>query len=148
MAVEFVDTNVLVYAYDRSAGQKNRRAAALMERLWSGNAGSTSIQVLQEFFVITTRKIARPLRPERARTIIGDMGAWRIHRPSIEDVLGAIEIAEKACISFWNGMIVRSASAQGATVVWSEDLQAGGKISGVRIHNPFLDDRALTGPGT
>lgn len=145
MTVEFVDTNVLVYAYDRSAGPKNRRGAALMERLWSGNTGCTSIQVLQEFFVITTRKIAKPLRPERARTIIGDMGAWRVHRPSVEDVLGAIDIAEKARISFRDGMVVRSASAQGATVIWSEDLQSGGNISGVWIRNPFLDDRALNG---
>ena len=142
MTVEFVDTNVLVYAYDRSAGSKYRRASALMEKLWSGNGGCTSIQVLQEFFVITTRKIAKPLRPERARAIIGDMGAWRVHRPSVEDVLFAIDIAEKARISFWDGMVVRSASVQGATVIWSEDLQSGGNISGVRIWNPFLDDRA------
>lgn len=142
MTVEFVDTNVLVYAYDRSAGPKNRKAAGLMERLWSGNTGCTSIQVLQEFFVITTRKIAKPLRPEKARTIIGDMGSWRVHRPSVEDLLGAVDIAEKARISFWDGMVVRSASALGATVIWSEDLQSGGNISGVRIRNPFLDDRA------
>lgn len=145
MTVEFVDTNVLVYAYDRSAGPKNRKAASLMERLWSGNTGCTSIQVLQEFFVITTRKIAKPLRPERARTIIGDMGAWRVHRPSIEDVLGAIDIAEKSRISLWDGMVVRSASAQGATVIWSEGLRSGGNISGVRIRNPFLSDRSLNG---
>jgi len=147
MTVEFVDTNVLVYAYDRSAGPKNLRAAALIDRLWSGNAGGTSIQVLQEFFVVTTRKIARPLRPDKARTIIGDMGAWRLHRPSVEDVLGAIDIAERARISFWDGMIVRSASTLGAAVIWSEDLQAAVKISGVRISDPFLDDRSLTGPG-
>ncbi len=57
----FVDTNVLVYAHDRSAGTKHARARALLEELWDGRDGCLSVQVLQEFFVAVTRKVPRPL---------------------------------------------------------------------------------------
>jgi predicted nucleic acid-binding protein len=59
----FVDTNVLVYAHDDSAGAKRDQARLLVEQLWDSREGCLSVQVLQEFFVTVTRKIARPLGP-------------------------------------------------------------------------------------
>ncbi|MCL5884333.1 MAG: PIN domain-containing protein [Deltaproteobacteria bacterium] len=137
MSAEFVDTNVLVYGCDRSAGRKHEKAAALLNRLWEEETGCMSVQVLQEFFVVATRKIPRPLGPDRARGIIADFGAWRIHSPGVEDVLGAIDLAGRSRISFWDAMVVRSAAALSAGVLWSEDLQAGRKIAGVLVRNPF-----------
>lgn len=141
MSDEFVDTNILVYACDRSAGRKHEMSAALMDRLWDDAKGCTSTQVLQEFYVIVTRKIGKPLAPDRARAIIADFGAWPVHSPAVEDVLAAIDISAKTRISFWDGMIVRSAAALSAGILWSEDLDAGSVMSGVRILNPFTDVR-------
>jgi predicted nucleic acid-binding protein len=57
MSVEFCDTNVVVYAYDTSAGAKHARARQLLERLWLDGVGAVSVQVLQELFVTLTLKI-------------------------------------------------------------------------------------------
>jgi predicted nucleic acid-binding protein len=63
---EFVDANVLVYAFDSSAGRKQHVAQALLERLWDHNTGCVSVQVLQEFFVTVTKEVAKPLAMEEA----------------------------------------------------------------------------------
>jgi predicted nucleic acid-binding protein len=76
---QFVDTNVLIYAHDRSAAAKHGRAHALLTGLWDNQAGCLSIQVLQEFYVNITRKVARPLDYATARQIVADLGSWRIH---------------------------------------------------------------------
>ena len=72
-AVYFLDTNILVYAYDRSAGQKHALAGQLMEACWENENGCLSIQVLQEFFVTVTRKLAMPLEYQTARQIVADL---------------------------------------------------------------------------
>jgi predicted nucleic acid-binding protein len=65
-AREFVDANVLVYAFDASGGAKQVMAESLLERLWDGGNGCLSVQVLQEFFVTVTRKVAQPLSMDEA----------------------------------------------------------------------------------
>ncbi|VAX33813.1 hypothetical protein MNBD_NITROSPIRAE03-1807 [hydrothermal vent metagenome] len=72
----FLDTNVIVYAYDKSSGEKHRVAADIMMELWHTGRGIVSTQVLQEFFVITTRKIPRPLNVNVVKEIINDLLAW------------------------------------------------------------------------
>lgn len=76
MGVErvFVDTNVLVYAFDRSAGAKRGRAVDLLQRVWSRGNGCVSMQVLQEFYVNSTRKVAEPLDARVARSIVAYLG--------------------------------------------------------------------------
>jgi len=71
---QFVDTNVLVYAYDVSAGAKHERARALLEEFWESGAGCLSIQVLQEFYVNVTRKVAHPLDSDTALQVVTDLG--------------------------------------------------------------------------
>jgi predicted nucleic acid-binding protein len=66
----FVDTNILLYAHDDSAGTKRDQARALIEQLWESRDGCLSAQVLQEFFVNVTRKIAKPLSAETASAVI------------------------------------------------------------------------------
>ena len=133
----FVDTNVLVYAHDDSAGAKRDQARLLVEQLWGSREGCLSVQVLQEFFVTVTRKIAKPLGPETAKEIVADLSHWHMHVPAADDVLGAIGIHQRAEISFWDAMIVRSAAEMGCAVLCSEDLNAGQEYSGVRVENPF-----------
>jgi predicted nucleic acid-binding protein len=133
----FVDTNILVYAHDDSAGNKRDQARTLIEQLWESRDGCLSVQVLQEFFVSVTRKIAKPLSAETAKEIVADLSHWHMHVPAADDVLGAIGIHQRARISFWDGMIVHSAAEMGCAVVYSEDLNAGQDYSGVRVENPF-----------
>ena len=133
----FVDTNILVYAHDDSAGAKRDQARALVEQLWESRDGCLSVQVLQEFFVSVTRKIAKPLDAETAKEIIADLSRWHIHVPAGDDVLGAIGIHQRTGISFWDAMIVRSAAEMGCAVLYSEDLNAGQEYSGVLAENPF-----------
>ena len=133
----FVDTNILLYAHDVSAGTKRDEARTLVEQLWESREGCLSVQVLQEFFVNVTRKIARPLDAETAKEVVADLSRWHAHVPAAGDVLGAIGVHQRTGISFRDAMIVRSAAEMGCAVLYSEDLNAGQEYSGVRVENPF-----------
>jgi predicted nucleic acid-binding protein len=139
--LEFVDSNILVYAHDRSPAVRRRseRARALLERLWEERTGCLSVQVLQEFYVITTRKIAAPLPPDEARGVLEDFSAWQVHSPTARDVLDAIRIHREHRISFCDAMIIGSAAALRCTIVWTEDLSAGRCFGDILISNPFTD---------
>jgi len=137
MSGEFVDTNILVYAHDKSAGGKREAAADLLLRLLDDSKGLLSVQVLMEFFVAVTRKIPKPLSPKTASQVIRDLSFWTVFSPAAEDVLAGIGIADKYRISFWDAMIVRAAQATGASVLWSEDLNHGQIYEGVEVKNPF-----------
>jgi len=135
--LQFVDTNVLIYAHDRSAGAKHARARALLQKLWESDNGCLSVQVLQEFYVNVTRKVARPLASEIAAQIVADLSAWRVHCPGVQDVLDAIRLREHYRISFWDAMIVSSAAQLGCQVIWSEDLNPGQVYQAVTVRSPF-----------
>ena len=137
LARQFVDTNVLVYAHDTSAGAKHQRAKALIQDLWERQAGCLSVQVLQELYVTLTGKVAQPPPEETALQIIRDLSFWRIHAPNAEDVLGAIALRRRYAISFWDAMILWSAAQLGCSVIWSEDLNPGQSYADVQVVNPF-----------
>ena len=134
---QFVDTNVLVYAHDVTAGDKHTRARALVEELWETREGCLSVQVLQEFFVTTTRKIPKPLDAPAAARIIDDLAHWRVHAPIATDVLAAIDIHQRTGASFWDSMILHSAKELGCAIVHSEDLNPGQEYDGVQVRDPF-----------
>lgn len=138
---EFVDANVLVYAFDSSAGRKQQAARALLERLWDGNTGCLSVQVLQEFFVTVTKKVAKPLPLEDAKARIRELKAWRVFAPSADDVLAAIDLHAEAKIGFWDALMVLAAAESGCDLLWTEDLSDGQLLRGVRIRNPFARER-------
>ena len=133
---QFVDTNVLIYAYDRTAGNRYERARELLAGLWQSRRGCLSVQVLQAFYVVATRKLAG-VTPVHLRTILADLAPWRVHTPSTADVLAAVDLHQRYQTSFWDAMILQSAARLGCTVVWSEDLNAGQVFGGVRVVNPF-----------
>ena len=142
--LQFVDTNILVYAYDVSAGQKRALAKALVQKLWENKAGCLSVQVLQEFYVNLTRKAAMPLDAELVAQIVEDLNAWRVHIPDGTDVLGAIRIQQKYQLNFWDAMIIRSTSETGCALLWSEDFSDGKVYEGVKVNNPFTQAVGLT----
>ena len=137
MPVEFVDTNVLVYAYDHTAEAKFDRARELMEKLWDSGEGVVSIQVLEEFYVTVTAKIPNRLKPAEARQIISDLGTWRVAVLETKDVLAASEIAERYRLSFWDGLILAAAHKEEVAILWSEDLNHGQKYGEITVYNPF-----------
>jgi len=137
--VEFVDSNVLLYAYDPSAGVRHVAARGLMSRLGRARSGALSVQVLQEFYVNATGKIAKRLDPGDAARRVQTLSRWAVHSPMAGDVLASIAISRENQISFWDAMIVRSAAALGCPVLWTEDLNAGQTIAGVLIRNPFAE---------
>jgi predicted nucleic acid-binding protein len=134
---QFVDTNILIYAHDRSAGPKHLRAKALIQELWESGSGCLSIQVLQEFYVNVTRKVAQPLTPESAAQIIGDLSVWSVHRPSVDDVLYAIRLQSRFQLSFRDAMLVASALQLGCQILWSEDLNPAQVYEQISVVNPF-----------
>lgn len=135
--LQFVDTNVLLYAYDASAGNRHEAAADLISDLGKRRRAAVSIQVLQEFYVNATRKIAEPLEPEGARARIRVFSLWPVHVPQVQDVIAAAEIAQTNSLSFWDAMVVRSAGVLGCRVLWSEDLNDGQSIGDVTVRNLF-----------
>ena len=132
-----MDSNVLIYAYDVTAGAKHERAKALVARLWETRDGCLSVQVLQEFYVTVTRKVARSLAADVAAEVVADLAAWRVHAPMVEDVNQAIAIQRRYAISFWDALIIRSAAQLGCATLWSDGLNAGQVYEGVRVINPF-----------
>lgn len=134
----FVDTNVLVYAHDTSAGRKRDVAAALTERLWREANACVSVQVLQELYVTLQRKV-RSIPPSTARELVSLYGRWRTFRPTETDVLAAIDLHQEHRLSFWDSMIMISAARLGCDYIFSEDLNAGQSILGVEVIDPFSD---------
>jgi predicted nucleic acid-binding protein len=134
---EFVDTNVLVYAFDASAAAKKDTAEQLIAGLWRSGVGCLSVQVLQEFFVTVTGKVPRPLSVTDAADRIREFSAWRVFVPGAQDVLAAIALQRDTNTRFWDAMILHAAVESGCETLWSEDLNDGQSVRGVRIRNPF-----------
>jgi predicted nucleic acid-binding protein len=136
--VVFVDSNILIYAHDADAGEKRAKAVETLSRLWESGLGRMSVQVLQEFYVSVTRKLTTPIAISTAREVVNTYGAW-IHRATTATtVTRAIDVAALAQIQFWDALIVASAEEADATWVYSEDLNDGQTIAGVKIMNPLV----------
>jgi|SRR5208337_1577450 len=136
--VVFVDTNILVYSQDADAGPKRDRAIAALDSLWDSGTGRVSVQVLQEFYVNATRKLPTPVSVSTAREVVSTYGEWVRAETTVGTIIRATEIAEMAQISFWDALIVASADQVAAERIFSEDLNAGQTIAGIKIFNPLL----------
>ncbi|MGP8244809.1 MAG: PIN domain-containing protein [Bryobacteraceae bacterium] len=133
----FFDTNVLVYADDTSAPEKQERSITLLgEHLRRGTA-VVSLQVLQEYFVAATRKVA--VAPETAQRKVEILARGRVVRFHASDVVAAIELHRLTQMSFWDALIVQAARSAGAAVLYSENFQSGAVLGGVRVVNPFAN---------
>jgi predicted nucleic acid-binding protein len=132
----FIDTNVLIYAHDLDAKAKNEIAKAALRELWSERTGVLSMQVLQEFYINVTRKIPSPLSNDSARSVINSYAIWCMETTPAE-ISGAFRIEDESQIGFWDALIVSSAVKCGATRILSEDLNAGQRIAGILVENPF-----------
>lgn len=134
---EFVDSNVLVYAHDVTAGRKHAIAKDLLARLWAEAKGCLSIQALQEFAVNATRKVPKPISVNEAQEVVTALSDWAMHSPEPADVVAALDRQSRYQISFWDAMILESAVCLGCGLVWSEDLSSGQTYDGIEVRNPF-----------
>ncbi len=134
----FVDTNILIYAHDRSTGIKHERARQLIERLWTSGQGVLSTQVLQELCVNLRRKVAKPVPVDEIRGLIRDYLSWEIVVNGPEAVIQALEIEVRYKTSFWDALILQAAEQSGAAVLYSEDLAGKQSYGTVQVVNPLL----------
>jgi predicted nucleic acid-binding protein len=135
MTRSFIDTNILVYADDAFDARKQTIALDLIVALRSKQEGVLSTQVLQEYFVTATKKLR--LDAAFARQRLAQFARLELVQPSLDMLLAAVDLHRLHSLSFWDALIVQTASAAGCSVVYSEDMQAGVTIAGVRIVNPF-----------
>lgn len=134
----FVDTNILIYAYDLDDPDKHKICKTKIAELWNDGKGVISTQVMQEFYVNVTRKIKAPLSLEKTRQILRQYEAWQVEviKPSL--VSFASEIQERNQLSFGDSLIIATASQANVATLLSEDLNAGQIIEGVEIVNPMV----------
>lgn len=130
----FIDTNVVIYACDRGAGDKRTRAREVLAPLLRERRAVISTQVLQEFFA-ATRKLNIPA--EQARYYVEKWSRLDVVVIRPEVILGAIDLHRLHMLSFWEALVVKSASVAGCGQLLSEDLNHGQKIDSVTIENPF-----------
>lgn len=144
-APAFVDSNVLLYAFDRGDARRRKEAGRLIGRLASSGRLRLSTQVLQEFFVNVTRKISRPIGVEDAIRVIDDLAVWNPVLVDVDDIRRAARLSDEARLSFRDALIVVAAAHAGAATLYTEDLSHGQEILGVRVVNPFLQDAVHDG---
>ncbi|HXB02250.1 MAG TPA: PIN domain-containing protein [Opitutaceae bacterium] len=131
----FIDTNVLVYAQDSGQLRKRARSRALIEELVHSGDGVISTQVLQEFYVASTRKLG--VAPLAAKAVLKTFAAFETVQVSPELIQEAVDCSILNELSFWDALIIAAASAAGCGVLYSEDLNTGQTILGVKVENPF-----------
>ncbi len=136
----FLDTNILIYAVDTTPAYRKKQEIArkLIATHVQNETGVISIQVLQEFFVVSTGKIKVPLSSEEALEYLQYLSILEVVQPNLDMVIAAIHLHHKHLLSFWDALIVASASRAGADRILSEDLNHGQVIEGILIENPFL----------
>ncbi len=135
-AFKFLDTNVLLYAYDLDAPAKRQVALDLLAAGWS-DLGSTaiSVQVLQEMHV---NLMKRGISQSEAAQLVHDFSAWPVMENSLDLLHAALDEQARWDLSFWDSMIIAAARASGASQLITEDLNHGQNYGGVTAINPFL----------
>jgi predicted nucleic acid-binding protein len=134
----FVDTNVLVYAFDDDAPDKRKTARRLLDD--KADQLVLSAQVLGEFYVTVTRKLARPLPANRAVEALDALCEFPVRGLAPALVRAAVRRSASSQVSYWDALIIESALDAGAAVLLTEDLQHGQRFEALRVVNPFRDD--------
>ena len=132
----FVDTNILVYAHDKSGGAKQIMAADLLDQGIQTGRLVLSTQVFQEFFASAVKKLG--IDPAVARRTIELYGTLQVVTIDLPDILAAIDLQRLHHYSFWDALIIRAAQSARCSILYTEDLQHGQIIDGLKVVNPFL----------
>jgi predicted nucleic acid-binding protein len=133
---DFLDTNIVAYAYDESKPQKQQLARQLLEGAVVGKV-VISTQVLAEFAAVMLHKVSPPATANAVVKALDALASIRLITPDAELVRRAVEARSSYGIHFYDGMIVAAAERAGCARIWSEDLNDGQKYFGVVVENPF-----------
>ena len=131
----FFDTNILLYLYDQRDAAKRMRAVEIFRECVNAGTLVISTQVIQEFYAAATRKLN--LDPLKARELVSGLCRLRIVSIHCTHILRATDIQSRFQISFWDALILATAAAAGARVLYTEDLQHGQAYDEVEARNPF-----------
>jgi predicted nucleic acid-binding protein len=134
---DFLDTNILVYAYAPADARKQKIAQGIVGKALSGE-GVASSQVMAEFAAALLHKVARPMRPQEVLIALDALGPMRLIHPDHEMVRRAVEARAAYGIHFYDGMIVAAAERGWCRRILSEDLNAGQKYFQIPVENPFV----------
>lgn len=134
----FLDTNVLVYAVDESEPEKRDAARRLLASTDHGEF-VLSAQILSEFYVVATRRLAQPMAEDVAATAVDQLSLLPVVPIDPALVKNAIELSRSSQVSYWDGLILAAAARGGCRRLLTEDLNDGQTIGSVQIENPFLD---------
>jgi predicted nucleic acid-binding protein len=133
------DTNILVYAADRLAGERHRRAFELLQRAMRRQICLQPLQSFTEFFHVVTRKSG--VDPAAATTLIDSwIGAVTVEAAEVADLTSAMRAVREYRLAFWDAMLWATVRRAGVLLMISEDFQDGRLLEGVRFANPFLPD--------
>jgi len=133
----FVDTNILVYARDVGARDKQVRAGEWMALIWQSGRGRVSVQVLQELYVTLTRKLRPGLPPAEARAEVRALLPWQPIEIAPVILESAWSLQDRFQLSGWDALIVAAAHAAQCRYLLTEDLQDGQNLDGLLVVNPF-----------
>lgn len=137
----FFDTNILVYAFDKTDQEKYEIASRLVTEAFQKGNGVISAQVLKEFFVTVTRKVPEKMSVDDAEQTIRDFSVWKVVDTTVPLILKAIGFHKQFDFSFWDATIVAACHLAGSSALLSEDLSHGMLIENIRIINPFRADQ-------
>ena len=133
----FFDTNVLVYLFDADSPDKRKKARVFFEKHAEAGDILLSTQVLQEFYVTVTRKLARPLDAAAAADAVSSFAELPLVQIDSELIVSAIHRSRNHQLSFWDALIVQAAIEGHASTLYSEDMQHGLALDSLRLVNPF-----------
>jgi len=142
----FVDTNVLLYAFDDRLADKQEQARRWLAWCWRTHRGRVSSQVVNEFYANALRKFTRTLPVDKARAEVRRLWTWKAWPIDEETVQGAWALQDRFSLSYWDALMLSAAHQLGCTFLLTEDLQHGQEIDGVQIVNPFLTGPELIEP--
>ena len=131
----FIDTNVLVYAEASDAPYKQRSALVLLQRLYEQGLGVVSTQILQEYCNVALKKLQLPAQYVRSQLDLYEQFEVVQVTPTI--IRAGLDLHQTRSVAFFDAIVLASARAAGCSVLWTEDMNAGEVVNGVRISNPF-----------
>lgn len=131
----FIDTNLLVYSMDQNEPQKREKCRQILREIRDHHRGVLSTQIMQEFFVAATKKLG--VEPLIAKEILRHFEHFEVVLVTPEIIYEAIDCSIVHQVSFWDALVIVSAESAKCSEVWTEDLDAGQIIRGVRIVNPL-----------
>ncbi len=143
MRLAFFDTNILVYMFESEQTEKQRRASELYERHLGDDSVVLSAQVLNEFFAAVTRRAAAKMSISSAGRAVESLARGTVYPLDVDLTFKAIERVKRSRLNFWDAMIVESSLRAKAEVLYTEDLNHGQIIDGLRIENPFRENPAV-----